>query len=82
MEIVWSRTLVIAASRSPTSLALLRRRFRKNVRQRTTKRRIYMKDYLAPIFAATTTNEVCAALQRALDSLRANKYFGNGPGVD
>ena len=38
-----------------------------------------MKEYLDPIFRAKTTNEVCIALQNALDSLRAKKYFDEVP---
>lgn len=38
-----------------------------------------MKEYLDPIFSAKTTDEVCRALQKALDSLRAKKYFDKVP---
>ena len=38
-----------------------------------------MKEYLDPIFNAKTTDEVCRALQKALDSLRAIKYFDKVP---
>jgi hypothetical protein len=51
--------------------------------ERTETRQVYffakwrcpMKDYLDRIFSAKTTDEVCTALQKALDSLRAKKYF-------
>jgi len=38
-----------------------------------------MKDYLDPIFRAKATDEVCLALRRALDSLRAKQYFDKVP---
>lgn len=38
-----------------------------------------MKDYLDPIFGAETTGSVCVALQTAIDSLRAKKYFATVP---
>jgi hypothetical protein len=38
-----------------------------------------MKVYLDPIFSAKTIGEVCAALQTAIDSLRAKKYLANIP---
>lgn len=38
-----------------------------------------MKEYLDPIFSAKTTDDVCRALQKALDSLKAKKYFEKVP---
>ncbi len=38
-----------------------------------------MKTYLDPIFSANTTDEVCDALQAAIDSLRAIKYMAEVP---
>ncbi len=38
-----------------------------------------MKEYLDPIFSAKTTDDACRALQKALDSLRAKKYFEKVP---
>lgn len=38
-----------------------------------------MKDYLNKIFGAATIDEVCAELQKALDSLKAKKYLTKLP---
>jgi hypothetical protein len=38
-----------------------------------------MKDYLDPIFSAATTDQVCVALQSALDSLRGKNYLAKLP---
>lgn len=38
-----------------------------------------MKEYLDPIFNAATADEVCSALQNALDSLKANNYLNKLP---
>lgn len=37
--------------------------------------RCNMKEYLDPIFSAKTTDDVCAALQVAIDSLKSKQYF-------
>lgn len=38
-----------------------------------------MKNYLEPILSATTISDVCVALQKALDSMKANNYFADIP---
>ena len=38
-----------------------------------------MKEYLDAIFSAKTTDQVCASLQKALDSLKAKKYLEKIP---
>ena len=38
-----------------------------------------MKNYLDPIFSASTIEEVCTALQSGLDSLRAKDYLAELP---
>ncbi len=38
-----------------------------------------MKSYLDPIFNAKSTDDVCSALQAAIDSLRGKNYFSKIP---